>query len=204
MADVFPRRNLPGRAEKWGRSIESNLNDLVDRNRALDRVVDNGLRSNSGQAAFLTNQVDSLLSRATQLQVIPSLSITGGAQTEPLPRSETLLTFNPPPFSTSALIQFSGEMTTSNASVPHAGFLEVGYDIDVIDKTMGNFSRLAMKPAAWPNSLILEGFARVDVFEGTSPSFRFGLIRKGLGSSTVTTITVSNLSVSLTYSGPLQ
>lgn len=69
--DVYPPRDLPGRADNWGRRVEEVDRDLLDRQVQLRQSLDNGLRSTSGQLAVLARQIDAL---ASQQEFLISLS----------------------------------------------------------------------------------------------------------------------------------
>lgn len=62
--DIFPRRNLPGGAEQWGRSVESRIEAGENSEVQLSQVVNNMGRSTAGQLAVLAGQIDLL--RETQ------------------------------------------------------------------------------------------------------------------------------------------
>lgn len=58
MADVFPPRDLPGRAEEWGRQVERRIENGESSEEQLEQKVDNGLRATGGQLAVLSQQLD--------------------------------------------------------------------------------------------------------------------------------------------------
>lgn len=58
--DVYPARDLPGRADNWGRRVEEVGKDLFSRQVQLQQSLDNGLRSASGQLAVLADQLNEL------------------------------------------------------------------------------------------------------------------------------------------------
>lgn len=60
MADVFPPRDLPGRAEEWGRQVERRIESGEASEQQLEQKVDNGLRATGGQLAVLARQIDAL------------------------------------------------------------------------------------------------------------------------------------------------
>ena len=57
----FPRRNLPGQAENWGRQVEAEV--AINRNNVLSlaQQVNNDGRSNSGQLAVLSSQMNDII-----------------------------------------------------------------------------------------------------------------------------------------------
>lgn len=58
MVDVFPPRDLPGRAEEWGRQVERRIVSGESSEVQLEQKVDNGLRATGGQLAVLAEQLD--------------------------------------------------------------------------------------------------------------------------------------------------
>lgn len=71
MADVFPPRDLPGRAEEWGRQVENRIEAGEKSEQQLEQKVDNGLRATGGQLAVLSRQLDAV---AAQQEFLLSLS----------------------------------------------------------------------------------------------------------------------------------
>lgn len=66
--DVYPPRDLPGRADNWGRRVEEVDRDLFDRQVQLRQSLDNGLRSTSGQLAVLARQIDAITAAQQDLK----------------------------------------------------------------------------------------------------------------------------------------
>lgn len=64
---VYPQRNLPGRAENWGRAVEARDKILEKDLRQAVQKIDNGLRATGGQLAVIGAQIDLL---AAQQQVL--------------------------------------------------------------------------------------------------------------------------------------
>lgn len=64
---VYPERNLPGRAENWGRAVEARDKILEKDLRQAVQKIDNGLRATGGQLAVIGTQIDLL---AAQQQVL--------------------------------------------------------------------------------------------------------------------------------------
>lgn len=63
--DVYPPRDLPGRADNWGRRVEEVNKDLFARQVQIQQMVENGLRSTSGQLAVLAQQIADLTGRTS-------------------------------------------------------------------------------------------------------------------------------------------
>lgn len=68
MADVFPPRDLPGRAEEWGRQVERRIEAGESSEQQLDQKVDNGLRATGGQLAVLARQIDAITAAQQDLK----------------------------------------------------------------------------------------------------------------------------------------
>lgn len=65
---VYPPRNLPGRAEDWGRAVEARDAQFEkDLGQAVQKM-DNGLRATSGQLAVMAGQIDTLAVQQADLQ----------------------------------------------------------------------------------------------------------------------------------------
>lgn len=60
---IFPRRNLPGLAENWGREVEGAFADNARSLTALSQTVNNMRRSTSSQLSLLADQLQDLRGR---------------------------------------------------------------------------------------------------------------------------------------------
>lgn len=56
--DVYPPRDLPGRADDWGRRVEGVAEDLYKTQVQLRQTVENGRRATAGQLALLSRQLE--------------------------------------------------------------------------------------------------------------------------------------------------
>lgn len=56
--DVYPPRDLPGRADDWGRRVEGVAEDLYRSQVQLQQTLNNGQRSTAGQLALLSRQLE--------------------------------------------------------------------------------------------------------------------------------------------------
>lgn len=65
--DVFPRRNLPGEAEQWGRNVENRIEAGEDSETQLSQVVNNMGRATAGQLAVLSRQIGVLTTQQADL-----------------------------------------------------------------------------------------------------------------------------------------
>lgn len=68
MVRIFPPRNLPGAAEKWGREVEGRVIDLESKQERDASKLNNSLRNSSGQLAVLARQIDALSETATRVE----------------------------------------------------------------------------------------------------------------------------------------
>ena len=55
--DVYPPRDLPGRADDWGRRVEAVSEDLYKSQVQLQQTLNNGQRATAGQLALLSRQL---------------------------------------------------------------------------------------------------------------------------------------------------
>lgn len=77
MTKIFPPRNLPGSADKWGREVENSLDLYEKRFSGLEQTVNNSDRATSGQLAVLSRQIESLSGVIRALPVTVSSSGSG-------------------------------------------------------------------------------------------------------------------------------
>lgn len=64
---VFPPRNLPGLADKWGRDAETRIQRLETRVEAVAGSSENDGRATSGQLAVMSQSIDSLTVTVAEL-----------------------------------------------------------------------------------------------------------------------------------------
>ena len=73
MSDVvYPPRDLPGKAEVWGRKVEEVSKNLQKAQGQLSQLVSNSNRSTSGQMAVMAQQIQELTERQTQANTLGS------------------------------------------------------------------------------------------------------------------------------------
>src|SRR5690606_13464255 len=113
MADVMPARNLPGGAEAWGREMDNGLDLLEGEQNISSQRVKNYLRSTSGQLAVLSRNVNELTYRATESVVLPDISVTGNATSEPFPRVDTQIQFEAAPGDRRGILSISGTASST-------------------------------------------------------------------------------------------
>lgn len=58
--DVFPRRNLPGDAEQWGRTVEDRIESGEDSDVQLEQRINNMGRATAGQLSVMSRQITEL------------------------------------------------------------------------------------------------------------------------------------------------
>lgn len=89
--DVFPRRNLPGDAEDWGRKVEGRIEGLEATQRAIEDRVGNDNRAATGSLTTLAEQLQTVQSQQT---TILRLTSPNTAQGTDFAVSNSLGTFN--------------------------------------------------------------------------------------------------------------
>lgn len=74
MSDVvYPPRDLPGKAEVWGRKVEEVSKNLQKAQDQLSQLVSNSNRSTSGQLAVLAKQIETLTAQQQYLVSLQTL-----------------------------------------------------------------------------------------------------------------------------------
>lgn len=209
---VYPPRNLPGKAEDWGRAVESRDKILEKELAQSVQKFDNGLRATGGQLAVVASQIDTvsaqqatlgltvteLASRSTH-QVSPaSISVTGNATVAPFPTATRSFSFPAPAGGRrTAILIFSCEYSSSSSTISANIFPEIlqgsvttwrGSSVPVPAATSA--------PANWVPTT--SSFASVLIPAGTNPEFTFRIHRVGF-QTTTTTITASNMQAVLIY-----
>ena len=69
VGDVFPRRNLPGEAEQWGRTVETGVTEAQTQLSALSQELAGQNRNTASSLALLADQVRNLAEQQTALEV---------------------------------------------------------------------------------------------------------------------------------------
>lgn len=85
---IFPRRDLPGASDNWGRAVERGLSGVVGKLTGTSQGFNNDSRATSGELAVLSSQIDELSERKVRRLPIPNFSVTGPANSLP-PRETT-------------------------------------------------------------------------------------------------------------------
>lgn len=199
MSDKYPRRNLPGGAEAWGRGVESQINQARKTLDLAEQRLRNDQRWEAGQAAVLSRQIDNLYEQSLEIRTVPNFSVSGSATSEPFPRASQTVTFSAPQRSRSALLMTYGVLQTSSSSGIHSGAVEIIYKGAVVGKMYSNWSNPGTVPSGWSKTLsYMSEPCRVSLPAEEAPEITLRLIREGdpfsPGSSTVT---FRDISVSL-------
>lgn len=209
---VYPARDLPGRAEDWGRAVETRDQILDKTLTQLTQKVDNGLRATGGQLAVLSGQIDTLTTQQAEVrsavtelssrsthQVSPAnISVSGNATVAPFPTASRNFSFPAPAGSRrTALLVFSCEYSSNSSTVSANIFPEILQG--GVTTYRGASVPVPAATSAPPNWVPTTSFfASVLVPSEVSPEFTFRIHRVGF-QSTSTTITASNMQAVLIY-----
>lgn len=74
---IFPRRNLPGEADAWGRHIELRIKDVERDSKILDQTVNNAGRADAGSLAVMSAQIEKLIDAGQVYQSSVGTTWTG-------------------------------------------------------------------------------------------------------------------------------
>lgn len=64
---AYPQRNLPGRAEDWGRAVEAQQRILSKEVRQVNQAWENSARATGGQLAVISSQIDTVTAQQAEL-----------------------------------------------------------------------------------------------------------------------------------------
>lgn len=64
---AYPQRNLPGRAEDWGRAVEAQQRNLSKEVRQVSQAWENSARATGGQLAVISTQIDTVTAQQAEL-----------------------------------------------------------------------------------------------------------------------------------------
>jgi hypothetical protein len=64
---AYPQRNLPGRAEDWGRAVEAQQRILSKEVRQVNQAWENSARATGGQLAVIASQIDTVTAQQDEL-----------------------------------------------------------------------------------------------------------------------------------------
>lgn len=170
MADVYPRRNLPGEAEEWGRTVETRTDENSN---ALESLA----LSVAGQNRSTASSLEAIAAQLTAIQSVQtSILATQQAQAQTLQFLQTQSQFT----NRDTIITWTGSMA---GSVVWEGFNGT-YDCE-IGVTTGSSGRILVKPSA---RLVNVGgtaspILAVEVVGVTGPDFPVGAGNIYLGMS---------------------
>lgn len=194
MPDVFPRRNLPGDAEQWGRahddrvlSLEASLEGVSQSLQAQNRNTASSLSVIADQVQKIADQQTLLIAQQTELanQQASILATTNFLATQTVSDSK------------STLDQFSG----SSSGVVWSGF-DSTYDCSVTVST-GSAGKLLIMASATLLSSNLTSILAIEIVGVTGPSYpgQFSTYVSTLSaaSSGVTRAVVANLVPNTSY-----
>lgn len=202
--DVFPRRNLPGEAERWGRDVENRIEAGEDSETQLSQVVNNMGRATAGQLAVLSRQVTELGSHRTWLTNPADLNLTviasGTTYTKWYSGLRNVVFPAPEGGGRNALFSLSAFITsTANAGIFSAVVTGVRYKGDYVYRSQGSYvssSGGQSQPPGWTASSNV--IVPVQVPAGESPVFEFELRGSMFGTGTFV-VSAENISGILQY-----
>lgn len=208
--DVFPRRNLPGEAEEWGRRMEEVTRDLYKTQVQTQQALRNEGRATGGQLAVISKQIDAvyrqqeelLLGRRTYTQSVSDVSLV--ATTPGLyPVFTRSFNLEPPYLSPrSTTMSVSANFARTSATGNMTVWVELLRGTSVIWRRTGAVfvGDTASAPAAWGNP----GFS--DSFQVTTPTnedtYTLRFYAHTFVAETVT-VQVSGINVVASYGDPV-
>lgn len=133
--DVFPRRNLPGAAEQWGRVVEDRTRELEKNAVAVNQALHGANRGAAAQLASISEQLNRL---AESVRVSPWSGGLSG-----ILEIETLLPA--PPWAELGVLT-AGISHTSGGFITSSGLVQVGLNIFAV---LDNSDQGAESVASW-------------------------------------------------------
>lgn len=195
---IYPPRNLPGEADKWGREVEQRLSSLRGSWTGQLSSQSGVLRATSGQLGSNEGIIEDLQARNTVVLPAFDMSVTGAPST-PFPRTSQTVVF--PAFSRSgtAFLTIRGVKSQSPDQFA-TGYLYVrrGGQL-LIRKPALPSGDSASDPVESQNSGEVFVFRRIPVTRSVPITLDLEWVKSG-GAAAVL-VTLSQISVSLTYSG---
>lgn len=189
MAEIFPSRNLPGRAEAWGRAVEGEITSLERSVSSRAQNSENSARFSSGQLAV---QADSLLeinARSAEVRRLPDISVTGSAESEPYPRTNVTVTFPADPKARNALLTLSGVATTSRSDLERL-YVYALYEGQVVAGGWAQPYSFTTVPTEWVGIQPISIFGPIQTRPGVATQITVRIVRTAdvfsPGSSTMT------------------
>lgn len=194
MPDVFPRRNLPGEAEQWGRAHDDRVVALES---GLESVTQSLQGQNRNTASSLSVIADQVKKIADQQEQIVAQQAALAAQQASIIATTNFLASQTVSDSKNTLDQFSG----SNSGVNWSGF-DSTYDCSVT-VTTGSAGKLLIMASATLLSSNLTSILAIEIVGIVGPAYpgEFSTYVSTLSaaSSGVTRAVVANLLPNTTY-----
>ena len=139
--DVFPPRDLPGRADDWGRKVQDRIVGVEEKAAAALQMAANMGRGQSGTNNTLSRQLRDLVGRESYSALDPAASLTWGTTSAAVAFGPTL---------TFTLSEPRVVSVTSNMVAGISGFADNGNSITITTYT----------------ALLIDSVARTDVAYG--------------------------------------
>ena len=122
--DVFPARNLPGEAEKWGRSVEEEVKKLREQQEITNQLLSGQNRNSAAALSLLSDQLSKVVSFDSRLETNYLFAVPSGTSASVL---DTV--FIVPTGYSRAFVFSAATLTAWNAS-GSASYLYMGVDIN--------------------------------------------------------------------------
>ena len=125
--DVFPARNLPGEAEKWGRSIEDEVKKLREQQEITNQLLAGSNRFTASTSANLSDQIgdiNTILGRLITTLPI-SVSTAGSFGVTTTYGIKNTVSIAAPPGYTKALVSVMGWVAALNDSISDDAYYAV-------------------------------------------------------------------------------
>lgn len=203
MTNIFPKRNLPSRAEQWGRAIEG---EIVSIEKEITQEVqreENWGRASSGRLSVLSRNLDEIAERSSESFQLESLSVSGSATSEPFPRVNKVVSFSPTSGRRNALITLTGNVSET----PQTGarlYVYLLHQGNVIGATQIQPVFMFSTPNEWANNAPARLVSVLTTSSGQPTDITVRLVRGTdptiPGSST---LTLKDPIITLTKSGAL-
>lgn len=201
MAEVFPPRNLPGRAEEWGRSVEGWITSLEKSTTQTSQKQGNWGRGSAGRLAVLSRNIDEVSNRSSEALQLPDMSVTGSATVEPFPRTETTVSFPAGSGNRAGVLTLSGNVSESAVTFARLyTYLIVGWSVVGVSQVQPSFFGSA--PVEWQNDSPAHIIGTVPLSDGQPLPVTIRIVR-GADPFTpgTSTMTLSGITLTLTRTG---
>lgn len=201
IGDVFPQRNLPSRAETWGRAVESEIRLIEKGVVQQESRVDNWARFTGGQLSVQGAQLNEVAERAALSQTLADMSATGSATAEPFPRANRTVTFPATRIARKAFVTVSGN-TTSSSTIGERAYVYILHGGEVIGGAWAQPFSPTSTPVEWQNDAPITVFGTLNTVANTSTSLTVRLVRAAdMYSPGSSTLTFKDITVTMAFSG---